>query len=489
MAVVPKKRKKGTVYYVATSYLGVQYWEYSGTDKREAERLNARRLAEVKAGTFQTIKAEAPARPTVAEYATAWGNARVNISASDDRRNVNRFANIPSFGPLPLDEIRPRHIIAALKSLRGSVSEKSLQNAYGSFSTMCRDAVIAEVLTSNPCVLPRGFFEDDSVERVPYSRAESAVLISHHAIPSPIRVLNALCLLGGFREGEACGRRWGDLDQDTAPLWAMSVATQYGGQALKTRRARLVPVHPELAALLEQWARGGFVDLMGRAPMPEDYIVPYATSRSRGGHHTRSTYYKAFVAGCAAVGVTNKSLHSMRHTMITLARRATVRKDLVTKITHNPKGDIVDRYTHHDWEPLCEVVLGIGSLFDAPPPIDARPTARLTTELSGVSASSDPGLNTQKNVEKHMLAMTAPSSIPGASTKNQAELGSENKTRQAADQFTLAALDGFLRSGDDELDALNEALHDAAERGLRGTRPLAKSKPAGYVARKRSVSR
>jgi hypothetical protein len=53
----------------------------------------------------------------------------------------------------------------------------------------------------------------------------------------------------------------------------------------------------------------------------------------------------------------NRTLHSSRHTFITMCRRGGARKDVLEKVTHNAKGDIVDAYTHWDWNPLCEAVL------------------------------------------------------------------------------------------------------------------------------------
>jgi hypothetical protein len=49
-------------------------------------------------------------------------------------------------------------------------------------------------------------------------------------------------------------------------------------------------------------------------------------------------------------------VHDTRHTFITLSRRDGARKDHLEKVTHNAVGDIVDRYTAVDWEPLCAAV-------------------------------------------------------------------------------------------------------------------------------------
>jgi integrase len=386
MSVQSKKRRHMTTYYVATPFAGKVWWERSGHDKREAERLDAQRKRELKAGTFQP---NVPKQSwTVAVFIADWGAKRKNVSAADDRRNLARYAALPEFASLHLADVRPRHVIAATQKLldAGTVSAKTVLNAYGTLTTMFRDAVIAELTSATPCVLPRGFWpEDETEERQPYTREEAATLISSPAIPEPVRVLNALCLLGGLREGEACGRRWSDLDTGPSPLASLDVRTQYEGRRLKTKKPRVVPVHPELMAALEGWARSGFEALMGRAPLPEDYIVPHVSRRSRKGHWTRSTYYKAFVETARAAGVEPHTLHSTRHTMITLAQRGGAIKAVLSRVTHNAKGDIVDRYTHRDWAELCDAVLAIGSLFDA------RPSPRGTNEITQETASGKEG--------------------------------------------------------------------------------------------------
>jgi integrase len=471
MATVGKKRKSGTTYYVATFWNGRQYWERSGTDKREADRLDARRLREVAAGTFSP-EAVAPksAVKTVADYAALWLAERTNVSASDDRRNVARFLAIESFAAAPIAEVRPRHIIAALKQLATTgISDKTRKNAYGSLRTMFRDAVINEHTGTDPCTLPRNFFSGTTAaEREVYTRAEAAVLVSHKAIPSPIRVLNALCLLGGLREGEACGRRWRDLDPSALPLWAMAVATQYDGRELKTRKPRSVPVHPELAAILQAWAEGDFFALMRRAPLPDDYIVPYVSARAHG-FYTRSIYYKAFQAACTAAGVRARSLHSTRHTMVTMARRGGADRQVLSKVTHNAKGEMIDRYTHHDWEPLCNAVLAIGSLFDA------RPTPH------GIGGIPEKTGSIKTGTEAHMLAESnasdrgALSSIPGASTDDRAELGSNENKRQSRRQSTVVGFDGLREASAARrarLELLSEADPELAAPGLAACRAL-----------------
>lgn len=456
MAVAPKQRKNSVTYYVATLCDGRQHWERSGTDKREAERLDRQRKAEVKAGTFRPKQRKA--RPTVAEYIATWGKARTNTSAGDDRRNLARYATLLEFTALRLDDVRPRHVIAATRALldAGTVSAKTVANAYGTLTTMFRDAVIEELTAATPCVFPSGFWPDDEAEeREPYTREEAAILISSPHIPEPIRVLNAFCLLGGFREGEACGRRWADLDTGPAPLAALDVRTQYDGLKLKTRRPRVVPVHPELLSMLEQWAKAGFARLTGRPPTPDDFIVPHVSRRSHKGHHTRSTYYKAFVRGALAAGVAPHTLHSTRHTMITLALRGGAIKPVLSRVTHNAKGDIVDRYTHRDWAELCDAVLAIGSLFDA------RPTPRLTPGNAGNSGGAGDPMNNTEDREK-------PSNAGAGPGFNSRRLHQETPTKKLPRQTKRQTSSAIVSDHPDDGQAFADAVAEAAERGRAG---------------------
>lgn len=482
MAVVGKKRKTSTTYYVVTWWNDKAWQERSGTDRREADRLDARRKREVADGTF--LPAGTRPQPkkgaTLDEYAALWGAERVNVSASDDRRNLGRFRALAWLAGMALADVRPRHVIAALKELRGKVSEKSLKNAYGTLTTMCRDAVIAEVISANPCVLPRNFFDGAAAkEREVYERGEVAVLLSHHAIPSPVRVLNALCLLGGLREGEACGRRWRDLGVVPGALMALAVGTQYAGRALKTKKARVVPVHPELAAILQEWAAGDFAALMGRQPEPADYIVPYLSPRSTAGLYTRSIYYKAFVAGCEAAGVRARSLHSTRHTMVTMARRGGADRQILSKVTHNAKGEIIDRYNHPEWEPLCAAVLAIGSIFAA------RPSPRRIGENAQDSATGNLLTGAPSDKEPAEPQPSEPCSIPGASTQKHRAESLARQSPRISNPEEAARIGALLGAGDEGEQGIEIALRE----GLGAVRPPAKARPAGYVARARKVAR
>jgi hypothetical protein len=107
-----------------------------------------------------------------------------------------------------------------------------------------------------------------------------------------------------------------------------------------------------LTQVLSGWKHAGFESFFGRAPRPEDFIVPSRTGSCRA----RGTTLRNHQEDCAATSVTARRTHDTRHTFISLARRDGARKELLERVTHNATGDIVDHYTQFDWEPLCEAV-------------------------------------------------------------------------------------------------------------------------------------
>lgn len=359
MAVVPRKRKGRVVYGVLTSWAGGKHWELVGANRREAEQVDRQRLREVADGSFRP--GELTDAASVRAFADQWLEGRTNRSAENDRALVRRHVlGSKWFADLRMSDVRPKHLLELIAELgRGQLAPKSVSLVLGLVRVMFRDAVIGDVLTASPYVVPRGVLKRSGERRTPYEAAEVRALLAP-PVDERERVWNAIAFYTGARCGEVCGLRWGDWNEAPEPLGALSIARQYDGQVLKTERPRVVPVHPELAATLTAWrARWSFHHLF--RPAATDLIVPAIGGRSA---LTKSSAYKAWLRSCKAAGVTNRSVHSTRHTFITLAQRGGADRRVVELITHNPKATIIDVYTTRDWAELCEAVLCLS--FDAP---------------------------------------------------------------------------------------------------------------------------
>jgi integrase len=354
MAVVERKHKRATSYWVVTSCKGVKHWELVGTNKREAETLNRTRRREVKEGTFKPGQMTADVGVMV--FLLSWLNTRKNRNAQTERRLLEMHVlTVEWFTKLPMGDVRPKHLLKLIDELRaaGALAEKSISLVMGLVRVAFRDAVIGDVLEASPYVVPRGSLKRSGVKREPYTSDEAAKLLAVDREPL-WQAWTHVALYAGLRCGEVCGLRWSDWGLVPGQLSSLTVERQYAGQKLKTDRPRIVPVHPALRAALEEWF-DTWEKIQCREPKPGDLMFPGAG----GGALTKSSAYKAWLRTCKAAGVANRSVHSTRHTFITFARRGGAPMELVELVTHNPKGTIVDRYTTRDWSELCTVVLAV----------------------------------------------------------------------------------------------------------------------------------
>lgn len=471
MAVVPRKRKKSTTYYVATFVpaTGKTHWEKVGTDKREAARVDARRKKEVEDGAFGVQrKSSMP----LGDFLRAWRKERRTRNAEDDEKVIDNYLLTPArewLMRVPLDELDPPHGIRLVKELLATVSEetskplshKYVSNIYGLYTSAIRSARLEKLIVTDPCLLPRGLLRRKAKRgtKKPYDM-QSVRTLCVDAPMSEGRVFSALAFYTGQREGEACGRRWRDINPEAQPLACLDIKSQYNDQPLKTNQNdedthdRKAPIHPELAATLKLWWEEGFEWTYCRKPGPDDFIVP----RTKDGQpHTRSSGYKLFRAHAEACGVSNLSLHSSRHTFLTLTTRHGADKAVAEKITHNRRGEVVDEYIHKEWVELCEVTMLFDAHFDAANKARGIEWRRWESNRGALPA-------------KHAKDRQNPSEATPHDTT-----GKDEKTHVAAPTIARVKVNRQLRtrSGLGAIPKLPDAVHKVVRACLREALPLA----------------
>jgi hypothetical protein len=92
--------------------------------------------------------------------------------------------------------------------------------------------------------------------------------------------------------------------------------------------------------------------MMGKEAGPEDLIIPSRRGVNRSRHHS---LWK-FGEDLDRLGLRRRRQHDLRRTFISLARTDGARKDVLERVTHGNRGDIVDLYTELPWAVLCEEV-------------------------------------------------------------------------------------------------------------------------------------
>lgn len=363
MGVYARRHGRKITYY-ATFMVGpkgarYQEQELVGPNKEEARRVEAQRKREVRDGTYSPEHKTGAV--TVDRYAKTWGDGRKNKTAGDDRSRLRDHV-LPAIGSMQLRDVRPKHIRAAIEGLKAKagIGPKTIRNVYGTLRALFRDAVIEELIVATPCVLPPGVLpaKPRKVKAI-YEKADVVKLLTSPRVPWDRRVVYALAFFTGMRHGEIAGRRWRDWDPKSSPLGCLAVDTQYNDEPLKSPdgevRPRRVPVHPELAKILAEWKLSGFARFFGKAPRPDDFIVPTRGVRNRC-RAVRRSLHNLQERDCPNAGVAPLTFHRSRDTYISLTRRDGARKDVLERVTHNAAGDVFDQYTLFDWLPLCEAV-------------------------------------------------------------------------------------------------------------------------------------
>ena len=153
------------------------------------------------------------------------------------------------------------------------------------------------------------------------------------------------------------------------PLGKILVAKSYNTRGnvektTKTDAVKHIPVHPVLAAMLAQWRLEGWPEMMGRAPGPDDLIVPLPPDaarrrRARHGEPHRSNDYSGTRwrdKDLPALGWRHRRHYDMRATFITLAIEDGADPDVIeTRVTHTRKArNVFDGYNRGlHWERTC----------------------------------------------------------------------------------------------------------------------------------------
>ncbi len=324
----------------------------------EAESEAARARGEVRP---EIVRAE-----TVRAFAGPWIDKRREKDL-DWKNDASRLEHhvFPKIGDMKLRDVRTKHLIelfhwrrtTPLEATGEMPSQRLIYNIYSVVSALFRDAKKADLITQTPCELDEndlGPLKDKNPEwrnGAVFTRDEAVTLISHPEIDADRHVVYALELLAGVRPGEAAALRWRHWERDLKPLGKLLVALSYNtrknrAKGTKTDVVKHVPVHPTLAAMLAEWRLSGWEAMYGRAPGPDDLIVPLppgaaARRRTRTGDPFRGTdysYKRWAEEDLPMLGWRDRQHYNMRATFISLALEDGADENIIeSRVTHTKK--------------------------------------------------------------------------------------------------------------------------------------------------------
>lgn len=366
-------RKGGKWWCKLKGYKEPDKWSAIPTPYKAEPELkeSARRWADYGQKKIDARSALGPAGAiTVSNYADQWlaEPSRKVLASYPEMRGHLRNHVLPRIGGLRIREVRPRHIRDLVRELKllieaGKLAPKTVLNIFGTLRTMFHDAVVDEVITATPCVVSRDELpakidkDPEWRELATYERGEVVQILSSTKIPAERRIQYALKALAGLRHGEVAGLRW-RMWIATEPLGRFSIARTYTDKRTKTKVTRAVPVHPELARMLEAWERM-WEDVYGHAPTPDDFIVPTRNLTPIDP----SDAVVAFKVDLDELGLRveagehrDRGGHDLRAWFISTALEDGAAADALYSVTHTKKKDVASGYNRQRWTRLCEAV-------------------------------------------------------------------------------------------------------------------------------------
>ncbi len=324
--------------------------------KKQAEAAAAAQEAAISGGTFVD-----PSKETVEEFLRRWMRDYVEPSLAlrtqQRYREIVEYNLVPDLGRLPLQKLRPSHVIALLQSLRvsgnrntgGGLSPSALQKVYAVLHRAMAHAVRWQALAINPVdAVDRPVIPRTTVEVVsPDQARELLQALRGNPIELPLRV----ALLCGLRLSELLALRWSDVDWEHGCVvvrQALDLPAADGTprfKATKTHRGeRPVSLPTQLVELLrEHRAAQRRQRLAGVTWADLDLVFTDAVGRPIWGNTLRRDFYRVL----DAAGLPRVRLHGLRHSMATLMLAAGEHPKVVSeRMGHSSVAFTLATYSH-----------------------------------------------------------------------------------------------------------------------------------------------
>jgi integrase len=282
----------------------------------------------------------------------------------------------PRFGQQPVTSIRLEHVRRLVSDLASradgpaqlKLAPRSVRNVYNLLRAFFRGAERAGLIDRSPCRLEPselpanrdgpGFRRADHV----FAAEEIAALLRSPAVELVDRAYYGLIALAWMRPGEAMELRWGDIDWSARPLARITVSRALSEGVVrptKTSISREAPVSPILGALLTELRDGGWAEVAGRSPGPEDLVLCRRGADGSIRALEKKRQSDRWRRHERALGlVPHRWPYDLKAAGMTLAQEAGAPTAVVSAISHDPQ-TVVAGYSRFSWAARCEAVMAL----------------------------------------------------------------------------------------------------------------------------------
>lgn len=260
----------------------------------------------------------------------------------------------------PIDAITTKDIRDYRDDVRdGGRTAKTCNHKLKALRSVFGDALKHSVILYNPCAPIKSLVEDDSVERLPFTKSE----VSKIVMAAPSDDWKGVILLGAFaglRLRDAAQIKVGNIDMKRKILHFMPKKTDRRKVIVET------PMHPELIKFFKN---------RELPPFDGSSVFDSLAKKNSGGSGGLSGLFRDIMdaAGVdrlvtrktedgAARESAQKSFHSLRHTFTSWLAEAGVSEEVRMTMTGHTESTTHQKYTHHETERRREGVDRISSL-------------------------------------------------------------------------------------------------------------------------------
>jgi integrase len=209
----------------------------------------------------------------------------------------------------------------------------------------------------------------DSVQRGTFTNAEVKMLVD--AAEGEWKTMILLAYYTGARLSDCCRMTWtGDRSEGQGKIREgvdLAAGTLTYWQH-KTKKLVVIPMHPEIQALLEGIAN---------ADTAEKFLMPGMSEKGPGGRHGMSETFKAIMrkAGVDSQPVersegvrtlSRRTFHALRHSFTSEMANAGVASELRMKLTGHTNEATHRGYTHHEMATLRDAIVKLPGVTKQP---------------------------------------------------------------------------------------------------------------------------
>jgi len=303
-------------------------------------------------------------RPRVGDCATSWMKSKL---LKLDRYTASRYTealeqhSLEALGDLYFDVLRATDVQKWVDDeLRLGYKVSTVKGWFRVFRTMVRDHLAALDLPRDPTLRISFPEPNEADERNALAPEElNKFLVAMRDKYPQHYPLVAVLALTGLRFCHASALKWEDIDEQTGVIRVQrkQVRRHVGAVSRRKRAPKEIPLHPELARVLQQHRRAM---VEAQAPgLAEGWCFPSETGTLR----TPSSLQKAWAACLNAAEIEARfTVHGLRRTFNDLARKAKVDAVVTKALTGHVTEKMREHYSSVDLEEKRAAVSAVGRL-------------------------------------------------------------------------------------------------------------------------------